>query len=266
MPADLPTTKPRVWSGLPGRLLAAFACTASIAATLANPALVHATQWQLGLETGGLWQTKNNVRIPNDSGTRFALDDISGDGPFAYLRINGSATFAEKHNIRVVYAPLRVEETGTLTRAVEFAGDTLSPGDVDATYQFNSHRITYRYRFLQNARWRLMAGITALVRDAEIRLQQNGVSANDTNVGVVPLAHFAGHYQWSPSWKIRFDLDAAAASQGRAIDTGVFLQRQINPQWALFAGARLLEGGVDNDEVYNFAAFNYAVVGTRFYF
>jgi hypothetical protein len=39
---------------------------------------------------------------------------------------------------------------------------------------------------------------------------------------------------------------------------------RFNDTAALMAGYRLLEGGADNDEVYTFSMFNYAVFGVEF--
>jgi hypothetical protein len=39
------------------------------------------------------------------------------------------------------------------------------------------------------------------------------------------------------------------------------LQYQVSDRIGLKLGYRILEGGADNDEVYNFSLFNYAVIG-----
>ena len=39
------------------------------------------------------------------------------------------------------------------------------------------------------------------------------------------------------------------------------LSHDINDRWSVSGGYRAVEGGVDVDEVYNFAWFNYAVFG-----
>jgi hypothetical protein len=225
-----------------------------------------AAELRVSLETGALWQGRNDVRIPNVGGDRFALDDIGGNGPFALLRLTAEYDLTERHGLRLVFAPLRIRESGSLEQAVEFAGETFGPGSVRTVYQFNAHRFTYRYRFLSGERWDLRAGFTALVRDAVVELRQDGLRGRDTDVGFVPLLHVAGAYRISEDWSIGFDVDALAASQGRAVDLGLRVEYALDDRWTLLAGYRTLEGGADNDEVFSFAWFNSAVIGTRYRF
>jgi hypothetical protein len=232
-----------------------------VLAALLAPATVAAEGVRLAFETGALWQSRNDVRIPGDEGTRFALDEITGSGPWAHLRLTAEWDISDKHGLRLVYAPLRLSERGAIGQPVDFAGGSFAPGALEATYQFNAHRVTYRYMFLAEGRWQLRAGATLLVRDAQVRLRQGEQSASDSNVGLVPLLHFAGSYRIAPRWSLGFELDGLAAPQGRAFDLGVRVEYALTPSWDAYAGYRTLEGGVDNDDVYNFAWFNYAVVG-----
>jgi len=59
--------------------------------------------------------------------------------------------------------------------------------------------------------------------------------------------------------------DALAAPQGRAEDVLIAATYRLSDRMGLKAGYRILEGGADNDEVYNFALFNYASVGLSIY-
>jgi len=58
--------------------------------------------------------------------------------------------------------------------------------------------------------------------------------------------------------------DALAAPQGRAEDILVALRYRLSDKLSLKGGYRILEGGADNDEVYNFTLFNYLLVGFSF--
>ncbi|WP_111655752.1 hypothetical protein [Isoalcanivorax indicus] len=225
------------------------------------------TLWTLSLEGGAGWQARNNVQVPNDSsGDRFALDDITGSGPQPFFRAALARDITPQHGVRVVYAPLRVNERGTLNDTVQFAGTTFTPGAVRARYQFDAHRVTYRYTLRHTARGRLQLGGTLLVRDAEIRLNQGSNQGRDTNVGLVPLVHAAGHYQLTPDWRLAFDADALAAPQGRALDLGLRAEYRLRDDLWLHAGYRTLEGGADNDDVYTFAWFNFASAGLHLAF
>jgi hypothetical protein len=239
----------------------ALACVACFGFSFGSAA---AADVQLSVEAGAVWQQRNDVRIPGDDGTRFALDEITGSGPFGFGRLSLHYDFADRHGVRLIYAPLRLREDGALDQGVDFAGASFAPGNVEATYQFNAHRLTYRYRWIDEDRWGLRVGFTGLVRDAEVRLRQDGLSARDTDVGFVPLLHLAGHYRLNDRWRLAFDFDGLAAPQGRAFDIGVRAEYALSERWDLLAGFRMLDGGVDNDDVFNFARFNYVVIGVAY--
>jgi hypothetical protein len=112
--------------------------------------------------------------------------------------------------------------------------------------------------------WRLHTGGTVLIRDAEIELQQNDVKASDSNVGVVPLLSLAAEWSFMDRWEAIFDFDGLAGGPGRAFDTAIKLQYDLTDRWRIGAGYRTLEGGVDNNTVYNFAWFHYAFISVGY--
>jgi len=216
----------------------------------------------LELEAGPVWQSKNTVQIPNDaSGTRFSLKDLVGTGPWAAGRLYFTWNINQKHSLRLMAGPLSYTETGIFDEQVNFAGESYQPGlPVEATYEFNSWRLGYRWKFKDGERWTLWAGFTANVRDARIALAQGETSSEDTDLGFVPLLSFAADYRFADQWYAHFDFEGLAGGPGRAIDTALKVVYEINHSWAVSAGYRMLEGGADVDEVYNFAWFQYAVV------
>jgi hypothetical protein len=72
---------------------------------------------------------------------------------------------------------------------------------------------------------------------------------------------------WKPYEKFGLLLegDALAAPQGRAEDVLIAATYRASDRLGFKAGYRILEGGADNDEVYNFALFNYASAGLFIY-
>ncbi|UCC39703.1 MAG: hypothetical protein JSV96_18320 [Candidatus Aminicenantes bacterium] len=60
--------------------------------------------------------------------------------------------------------------------------------------------------------------------------------------------------------------DALAAKQGRAEDVLLALQYHLREDLTLKAGYRILEGGADVEEVYNFALIHFVVAGATFRF
>jgi hypothetical protein len=219
------------------------------------------------VEGGGTWLARNDVQIPNEDGTRFSLVDVIGTGPSGLLRIEGAWNIAERHSVRLVYAPIRVEGAGTSDRNLVFAGELfVAHQPLDATYQFTSYRATYRYRIFRGDTWTWRLGATAFVRDARVALSQAGLTAEDTDVGVVPLGHLNGEARLGHRWRLVLDLDVTAAPQGRAIDFGGRLQYALTDRWALGLGYRTIEGGADVTQVFNFAWLNAAVASVALRF
>jgi len=217
--------------------------------------------WLLEIEAGAAWQTRNDIQIPSDTGTPFALDEIVGSGPYAAPRFEATWRFAERHGLRLVVAPFEVDDDGVLPAATDFAGETFAAGTPTRfVYQFDSYRLTYHYCFHDGSRWTWRVGGTAKIRDARVELSQSGVSAADANTGLVPLAHLAGEWRFAPRWRLELVLDALAAPQGRAEDLSVKIRRNVSESWSVAFGYRTLEGGADNDEVDTFTWINYAVV------
>lgn len=96
----------------------------------------------LELEAGPVWQTVNDVQIPDSSaGTRFSLVDLAGKGPQFAWRGYLTWNLGARHGLRALSAPLSFTETGIPTGDIAFNGDDFVAGqEVAATYKFNSSR------------------------------------------------------------------------------------------------------------------------------
>lgn len=177
------------------------------------------------------------------------------------MRFEGIWTINDRHGLRVMLAPLSYSETGRIDQPVQFAGEAYSTAaPLQAEYRFNSWRVGYRYRLHAGERSTFWVGGKLKVRDAEIRLEQGSVSSSDDDLGVIPLLYLAGEYRLGSRWMLAADLDGLAGGPGRAIDLGASMNYQISEPWRVGLEFRLLEGGADIDELYNFAWFNSALV------
>lgn len=220
---------------------------------------------EVELEGGPVWQGRNVAQIPNDaSGTRFSLVDVAGRGPWPAARGYLTWNINERHALRLLVAPLTLRGTGAVAQPVTFAGATYAAGTpIDAQYTFNSYRLTYRYRVRESARTSAWIGFTAKVRDAAIALEQGTTSSRKDNVGFVPLLNLAGEWRIAPRWLADIDADALAGGPGRAEDVALKLGYRVTPRFSVHAGYRMVEGGADVPETYNFAWLHYAVVSAR---
>jgi hypothetical protein len=219
------------------------------------------------IESGGVWFSRNDVRIPGDSGTRFDMLNLTGKGADPYFRITATYDFNDRHALRLTLAPLEVEGMGRLSEDVTFKDDVFTAGTpAKGTYKFNTYRLTYRWSFYEHENWRWGLGVAALVRDADITLEQGDRKQSRDDLGLVPLLHLYGEYRLNDQVSVVLDVEGAWSSMGRAVDAAFTAQYDFDSGWYAAAGYRMLEGGADNDEVYTFAWLHFAQasVGYRF--
>ena len=248
--------------------LAALALVVIGAATPPAATAQETPRVTVEVEAGPVWQSRNDAQIPNDQrGTRFSVRDVVGSGPWPAGRLYLTWHFNERHSLRALAAPLSITETGVLGGSVGFAGATYQPAvPVQATYKFNSYRLTYRYRYRHGTRATWWIGVTAKIRDANIELHQGSTTSRKTDVGFVPLAHVGVEWRVAPRWRVIGDLDALAGGPGRAEDLALKVGYAPGERWTLAAGYRTVEGGAAVDAVYTFAWLHYAVASLAYRF
>jgi len=218
------------------------------------------------LEGGAAWQTRNDFRIPGDGGTLVPLADYES-GPFAAFRGSLDWDLTSRQSLRLLAAPLRVETTFTPQSPVAFQDVVFPAGSpLDATYVFNSYRLTWYWRFPEGEKWSFRLGATLKVRDAEITLAGDADRSTKDDLGIVPLLYAYVRYQATDRFAVELEADALAAPQGRAEDVSLKGVFRLSDRVDVDFGYRILEGGADNDEVYTFAFFHYAVAGVRIRF
>ncbi len=222
---------------------------------------VSFAQVLLDFENGFVFSGYNDVRIPGDGGTRLSLSDELESDPVYFYRFRLGYLF-DRHSLSLLVAPLRVESKGRVGRDVRFR-DTVFPAhtDLKSEYRFDSYRLTYRYDFYVGESLRIGAGFTGKIRDASISLEGGGEKEEKANTGFVPLVNFRVQWMFIEHFSVLLDGDALFSQYGRAEDVLLALQYHHSRRLALRMGYRILEGGADNDEVYTFALFHYAIFG-----
>jgi hypothetical protein len=231
-----------------------------LAALLAQPAMA---QLKLDLEGGLVFGTNyNDIKVNGLNGTLVDVSEQLDVSPKLFYRIRAGYTIANRHTVSLLYAPLQVGYAGSFDRAVNFNNTVYNAGEnVDVNYKFNSYRLTYRYDFVTNARWRVGAGLTGKIRDADIRFKSASKDNHFSNIGFVPLLNFYAEYKPTARLSVIAEGDALASKYGRAEDIFASLAYRFNPNFGVKLGYRLVEGGADNDEIYNFTWINYASAG-----
>jgi hypothetical protein len=223
--------------------------------------------WLADVEAGAVFSGYNDVRVPNEGGTEISLSrDLETDPGFFY-RLRVWYRFNDRHAVSVFAAPLRLEASGAVGKAVLFENvEFPANAPLDATYRFDSYRATYRYNLVRRERLIFGIGFTAKVRDAAISIRGDGVEAETTNTGFVPLFNFGLRWRAGGPWTFVLDGDALGASQGRAEDVFVGTEYRLHKNASLKAGYRMIEGGADVPQVYNFTMLHFLALGPVFEF
>jgi hypothetical protein len=231
------------------------------------PAVPAFGQWFFDFENGVALSGSNDVQVPRDTGTFFSLTDDLTTDPGYFFRVRLGVQWKNRHTLSVFAAPLSLHAAGSVPEDLLFNGETFAANaPLTGVYKFNSYRLTYRFDFVRKGKWRVGVGLTAKIRDAAIKIEGDGKSSNKTNVGFVPLINFRVQWQFGEKWGLLLDGDAAAAKQGRAEDVLLALQRRLSERLTLRFGYRILEGGADVEEAYNFALIHFASVGITYTF
>jgi hypothetical protein len=224
-------------------------------------------QLSLDIESGLPFPGYNDVRIPNETGTTFSFtDDFELQGPVIPFRLLIGFAFAEKNHIFALFAPLGLNYKGIAPYDISFQQSLFSEGQqIEGFYKFNSYRLGYRRDLLRSDRWTLGVGFTAKIRDAQVKLSSEGMSDQKDDLGFVPLLHVFAAYEFD-RWMLYLDGDGLAGGPGRAFDFFLGGRMKFTNNLSAKLGYRILEGGADVSEVYNFTLINFAAAGLAWEF
>lgn len=216
----------------------------------------------IDIESGLAFSGYNDVQIPRSTGTLISLYNELKPNPTLFVRGRFGYLINNRHWISLLIAPLRIDGKGSVNRDVVFEGVTFPANtELNSRYRFDSYRITYRYTLVQKDKIKFGLGFTAKIRDASISLKSDSLFSEKTNTGFVPIINF--NLQWLLNDKVSFllDGDALASPYGRAEDVFTGIVYNVNKNLDLKLGYRILEGGANVEEVYNFTLINYASIG-----
>lgn len=230
---------------------------------LTFPHIAHA-QWTIDAETGVTFTGYNDVRIPNESGTLFSFkEDFSVVGSIVPIRLRVGYTWNDRNHLFGLIAPLFINYEGTAPRDISFQQTSFNQGEALAGfYQFNSYRLTYRRDVYVEGPWRLGVGFTAKVRDASVQLDNEaGKADRKDDLGFVPLLHLYGEYALDNNVRFYLEGDGLAGGPGRPFDVFLGSRIPVTQKTEIKLGYRILEGGANVEDVYNFTLVHFAVLG-----
>ncbi len=227
--------------------------------------LISTAATSLILEAGYVENTFNKVKIDGEKGSLFNLNPALDDD--LYYRLSLIHKLNSSHGFRFLYAPLKFNGDKAFSKNINFGGVNFLAGKkTEAEYQFNSYRGTYFFEVVEKENFLLRIGGTLKVKDAKIELTQADRKKFKKNTGVVPLFYLFSEYRWANGLSLAFDFDGLAAPQGRAFDLALMAGYSFTAAYQFNLGFRMLEGGVDNDKVYNFSQINYSFASFQFNF
>ena len=231
-----------------------------------NANLAVNAQTFVNLESGAFFTNINDIRY-GSNGTLFSLknDFQTPVSPFLRLRI-GFLT-DEKNHFSMLYAPLKIVETGTLANDILFDGNNFKANmPIEAVYMFNSYRFTYNRRIISKDNFNFGLGLSAKIRDAGVSLKNSELFKENFNVGFAPLINLIANWDISQKMGVNFFGEGIAASKGRAIDISLSGRYTFSESLQGNFGYRLLEGGANGTDRYNFiqlhfifASLNYSI-------
>lgn len=205
----------------------------------------------------------NYFQLPNKDANRVNLPD---DKYFNSHRINGRIDLKNDDFLYLVYAPLETDYSFVSNKSFKFDNTDFNSGEnTEISYKFNSYRIGYFKKFSASKNFKYWLGGVLKVRDAKIRVRQEGKIDSYRNLGIVPLLGLGGEYFFAKNFSIFSHIDALGSSQGSAYDFNSEIKYHIKNS-AVGFGYRTLGGGVDNDKVMNFARFESFYVNYTFGF
>ncbi len=160
----------------------------------------------------------------------------------------------DQDKIRILFSPFTTKATVLVATDVSFMEETFVAGTpIDVSYTFNSYRVSYIRTWNHKTNFRSHFGFTGKIRDAAIKLSNGLVSKERANVGFVPLLNGGLDYNLNSNWIFVLDVDAAAASQGRAIDGAIEFDYLGFDSYRVGFGYRVLDGGVNTQSNLNFS-------------
>jgi hypothetical protein len=218
------------------------------------------------IESGALFTGLNNIRNGN-KGTLFSLKNDLATPVTPFLRLRAGILLNDKHHFSILYAPLKIVVTGTIDRDILFDGKDFKANiPLEAVYQFNSYRFTYNRRIITRNNFKLGLGFSAKIRDAGISLENKEQIIENFSIGFVPLINVLANWDISQKVGVDFFGDCIIASKGRAIDLSISGRYNFAKNLQGNIGYRLLEGGADGSNRYNFIQLHFTFASLKFSF
>jgi hypothetical protein len=231
-----------------------------------NSSLSTNAQTFVNLESGAFFTAINDIRNGNN-GTLFSLKNDFQTPLSPFLRLRAGYLSKGKNHFSILYAPLKIVETGTIDRDILFDGKNFKANlPIEAVYKFNSYRFTYNHRIISKDNFKFGIGLSAKIRDAGVSLKNSELLSENFSVGFAPLINLIANWDISQNMGVDFFGEGIAASKGRAIDFSLAGRYSFTKNLQGNIGYRLLEGGANGTNGYNFIQLHFIFVSLNYSF
>ena len=218
------------------------------------------------LESGAFFTNMNDIRNGNN-GPLFSLKNDFKTPVSSFFRLRAGYLSNGKNYFSFLYAPLKIVETGTIEKDILFDGNNFKANiPIEAVYKFNSYRFTYNRRIINKANFKFGIGLSAKIRDAGVSLKNRELSSENFSIGFAPLVNLLANWDLSQKMGIDFLGEGLAASKGRAIDLSLSGRYRLNKNLQGNIGYRLLEGGANGTNGYNFIQLHFIYASVNYSF
>ncbi len=231
-----------------------------------NSNLTANAQTFVNLESGAFFTVINDIRNGNN-GTLFSLKNDFKNTISPFLRLRAGYLLNGKNHFSILYAPLKIVQTGTLEKDILFDGKFFKANiPIEAVYKFNSYRFTYNRRIISKDNFKLGLGLSAKIRDAGVSLKNSEFLRENFSIGFAPLINLIANWDISQKMGVDFFGEGIAASKGRAIDLSLSGRYSFTKNLQGNIGYRLLEGGANGTTRYNFIQLHFIFVSINYSF
>ena len=220
----------------------------------------------INFESGAFFTSINDIRNGNN-GTLFSLKKDFSTPVSPFLRLRAGFLLNEKNHFSILYAPLKIVVTGTLEKDIVFNGKYFKAKiPIEVVYKFNSYRLTYNRRIISKDHFKFGLGLSAKIRSAGVSLKNKEVLRENFSTGFVPLINVLAKWDISKKIGVNFFGEGILASKGRAIDISLSGSYCLTKKLQANLGYRLLEGGADGTNRYNFVQLHFIFASLNYSF
>ncbi len=231
-----------------------------------NSNLSTNAQTFINLESGAFFTNINDIRNGNN-GTLFSLKNDFQTPVSPFLRLRAGYLSNGKNHFSLLYAPLKIVETGTLEKDILVDGKNFKANiPLEVVYKFNSYRFTYNRIIISKDNFKFGLGLSAKIRDAGVSFKNKELLSENFSIGFAPLINLLANWDVSKKMGIGFFGEFIAASKGRAIDLSLSGRYSFTKNLQGNIGYRLLEGGANGTYRYNFIQLHFIFANLNYSF